>query len=363
MSDPLLTIDEATRAFRVSPKTIRRRLAAGEIEGAYKRPGRRGPEWVIPRGALEAAGFVPRGDVVATELPEADDDRAAYWQQRALDAEAALRAAGSPAVRTVAAAGPPRRRARWAVLAAIVAVAAVLAGVVVLVGGGEEGADGPAAAPGPGSTVRAALEVLTDAGDAVGVMGRAPAGALPRARRAVPVAQLEAAGARYVLAAHDGAREPTAMAALRRSARVVLDLETDTGAVVVFDVTRQEAPATAQGSGGPTTTGAASVAGADPPTTPAGEPAPPGPDPEPPTGPATGPAVGDTEPTTVVVELGDSFWSIAASLVQASMGRVPTSAEVTPVWVALVAANEGRLVQPGTPDLLHVGQQLVVPGG
>lgn len=45
MSDPLLPIEDATGDFRVRAKTIRRWLTAGEIAGACKRPGNRGPEW------------------------------------------------------------------------------------------------------------------------------------------------------------------------------------------------------------------------------------------------------------------------------------------------------------------------------
>ena len=72
MTDPLLTIEDATREFRVSPKTVRRRLVAGEIDGAYKRPGTRGPEWVMPRSSLDAVGFVRRGEVDSPELPTDD---------------------------------------------------------------------------------------------------------------------------------------------------------------------------------------------------------------------------------------------------------------------------------------------------
>lgn len=56
MRDPLLTIEDATREFRVSAKTIRRRLTFGQIGGADKRLGHRRPEWVIPRESLAAAG-------------------------------------------------------------------------------------------------------------------------------------------------------------------------------------------------------------------------------------------------------------------------------------------------------------------
>lgn len=58
---------------------------------------------------------------------------------------------------------------------------------------------------------------------------------------------------------------------------------------------------------------------------------------------------------------GESFWAIAAALVEADLGRPPTDAEVVPVWEALIDANRDRLVVPGDPDLLLPGQRLRVP--
>ena len=84
-----------------------------------------------------------------------------------------------------------------------------------------------------------------------------------------------------------------------------------------------------------------------------------------PTGEAVSPAepwAAPAAPGTVVVQVGESFWTIAVDLVAASGGS-PDAGAVTSVWSALVAANADRLVEPGNPDLLHVGQTLVVPGG
>ena len=66
-------------------------------------------------------------------------------------------------------------------------------------------------------------------------------------------------------------------------------------------------------------------------------------------------------PATVTVAEGDSFWSIAVDLATAATaGRTPTEAEVVSVWASVVDANRDRLVEPGNPDLLLVGQTLDV---
>jgi nucleoid-associated protein YgaU len=55
----------------------------------------------------------------------------------------------------------------------------------------------------------------------------------------------------------------------------------------------------------------------------------------------------------VVVERGDSFWSIA---VEEAGER-----ELVRYWRALIEANRDRLVDPSNPDLLHPGQVLRLP--
>lgn len=60
------------------------------------------------------------------------------------------------------------------------------------------------------------------------------------------------------------------------------------------------------------------------------------------------------------VAAGESFWSIATSVVADALGRTPTDAEVDPYWRALVAANLDRLATPN-PDLVHPGQVFVLP--
>ena len=71
--------------------------------------------------------------------------------------------------------------------------------------------------------------------------------------------------------------------------------------------------------------------------------------------PRTAPATVVVPPpsTEVVVDHGDSFWSIAADHVG--------DREVVAYWRALIAANRDRLVDPSNPDLLYPNQVLVLP--
>jgi hypothetical protein len=67
-----------------------------------------------------------------------------------------------------------------------------------------------------------------------------------------------------------------------------------------------------------------------------------------------------TAPLSWTVEAGDSFWSIAAETV-APASDAPDDRRVIGYWRRLVEANHGRLVDPGNPDLLVPGQELVLP--
>jgi LysM domain len=60
------------------------------------------------------------------------------------------------------------------------------------------------------------------------------------------------------------------------------------------------------------------------------------------------------------VEAGDSFWSIAAETA-APAGGAANDRRVACYWRRLVEANRGRLLDPGNPDLLVPGQELVLP--
>jgi hypothetical protein len=65
-------------------------------------------------------------------------------------------------------------------------------------------------------------------------------------------------------------------------------------------------------------------------------------------------------PVSWTVEAGDSFWSIAAETV-APAGDARDDRRVICYWRRLVEVNRGRLLDPGNPDMLVPGQELVLP--
>lgn len=66
-------------------------------------------------------------------------------------------------------------------------------------------------------------------------------------------------------------------------------------------------------------------------------------------------------PGSYTVEAGDSFWSIAESMLEESRDGPVTDAEVAPYWQSLVDVNVDGLVEAGNPDLILPGQVLQVP--
>ena len=62
-----LTTAEALERWQVSARTLRRRLTAGEVVGAYKVADAKGETWRIPAGALD--GMYPPRHVEPTEPP------------------------------------------------------------------------------------------------------------------------------------------------------------------------------------------------------------------------------------------------------------------------------------------------------
>ncbi len=363
MTDPLLTIDEATRAFRTSPKTIRRRLANGEIAGAYKRPGGRGPEWVMPERSLVDAGFIPRrSGAPERAVPEEPSDRASYWERRALDAEAALH------VRTATA--PDRRRTpRVVILLCLVGALAAL--VLAFVVGRTTGGDDDARAPSEASVelVRSVLAERTEVGDRVGLVGSVPAEALPGGRQGERIGEagaLDPDHPRYFVAGEDRDSLGSALESLDGSAELVLAVPAGSGSLRIYDTVAEAAGADEPA---PVPDGSPSV-GSDAPA-PSGEVPSPGPVRAPDAvGPGeTGATDGESPDVrrqedgerTVEVGPGGSFWSVAVASLEAT-GSV-SEAELLEYWDALVTANLDRLVDPGNPDLLHVGQTLVLPPG
>ena len=74
-----------------------------------------------------------------------------------------------------------------------------------------------------------------------------------------------------------------------------------------------------------------------------------------------GAAVPAGAPRTWKIESGQHLWSIAAHLVGEHLGREATYREVDPYWRRLLAANQHRLPDPDTPDLVFPGDVLDVP--
>lgn len=137
------------------------------------------------------------------------------------------------------------------------------------------------------------------------------------------------------------------------------------------------APTTTAGASttaAPTTTSSPATSTSDPPTTTAPTPAPrlEAVD-ERPSAEAGSPSGADQLPPPLVIELvpdpgaptarrhvvvaGESFWTIAEQVVRDQALPVP----VASYWRLLVEANRDRLVDRADPDLIHPGQELVIP--
>ncbi|MHB8506624.1 MAG: hypothetical protein ACYDEN_13055, partial [Acidimicrobiales bacterium] len=64
--------------------------------------------------------------------------------------------------------------------------------------------------------------------------------------------------------------------------------------------------------------------------------------------------------TVWVVRPGDSFWTIAEAVVR-SHDPLASTEDVAAYWWRLVERNSRRLPVPGDPDLLYVGDQVLLP--
>ena len=63
----------------------------------------------------------------------------------------------------------------------------------------------------------------------------------------------------------------------------------------------------------------------------------------------------------MTVEIGDSFWSIAAEELAQQGGAPPSDRQIVPYWRRLIEHNRAVLVDPGNPDLIYPGQVLSLP--
>ncbi|HET7655299.1 MAG TPA: LysM domain-containing protein [Acidimicrobiales bacterium] len=78
--------------------------------------------------------------------------------------------------------------------------------------------------------------------------------------------------------------------------------------------------------------------------------------------PTVAPPAATREPAQeILVEPGDSFWSIARRHVTDRAGREPSEREIARFWRKLIAANTDRLAVAGNPDLLFPNQALRLP--
>jgi hypothetical protein len=77
--------------------------------------------------------------------------------------------------------------------------------------------------------------------------------------------------------------------------------------------------------------------------------------------PAPGPPPAPARSGDVTVEVGDSFWSIAAEEMAQRTGAPPSERQIVPYWRQLIEHNRVVLVDPGNPDLLYPGQVVSLP--
>lgn len=66
-------------------------------------------------------------------------------------------------------------------------------------------------------------------------------------------------------------------------------------------------------------------------------------------------------PADVVVEQGDSLWSIARDAIVEAGVADPDDAVVTMYWQRVVEHNRSGLVVPANPDLIYAGQTITLP--
>lgn len=62
----------------------------------------------------------------------------------------------------------------------------------------------------------------------------------------------------------------------------------------------------------------------------------------------------------VIVETGDSLWSIAATHLDSQLERMTTPSEIAPYWLLVIDENAESLTSRD-PDLIYPGEKVIVP--
>lgn len=81
----MVTLAEAAQGWDVSVRTLRRRIAAGEITGAKRIHTRAGQTWHLPISALSALGYSRRDNADATPAPTTEMTTELAHQRRVVD--------------------------------------------------------------------------------------------------------------------------------------------------------------------------------------------------------------------------------------------------------------------------------------
>lgn len=230
------------------------------------------------------------------------------------------------------------RRPWLVVVALLVAAVSITAGAMAIHGGGS---------PTPQAGFDSAVSLSVPAGSDIAVLPGL-ADLVPGGYRVVPVAASGSlpAKVRWALVGDPPGSSPAAVAVLRTGV-LAASLQGRARlyrlkAVVVRRVVASALPP----SVGPAPPSPGAVA----------QPAEPVNPPSTSTAPSTAPAG-----TTIIVQPGDSFWTLARSVAAERLKRPPAPADIVPVWHALMIANVARLLSPGNPNLIYPGQIFVVP--
>lgn len=327
-----MTIEQAVRRFAVSEKTLRRRLGSGHIDGARKRAGAKGPEWLLPAASVERLGYARRGEGPDQRLHERIAELARRLEEveslaaergRALEAATTSGRVVAPPTPVLPRPVRPAEQTRWRRTAAttVLVLGCGLLALAAFAASRPDGEPTPSPAPDTISTYLSGHPEITR----IALVGT-PA---PRHEglETVPVStkqELDETGLRFVLTNLHTPADPD----LAHLLSVARGLAGDGDRQLLLLPT------------------------ASPPA-----PTPPPPQVPPPAAPAA--PAGPTA-TTHTVAAGESLWSIAETV---AAGRgLTTTAGVASIWHEILHANTDRLPVPGNPSLIYAGNVVAIPG-